>query len=768
MHAGYLLVLAFLFGGALVAEQPQVIGHAYSDMYQQFLSWRAWGFAQMAMGHLPLWNPHIYAGAPFIGGFQSALFYPPNAIFLLMPLHMAINVSVLLHLMLLACSMFHWALAQGLRCVPAALAGLIAMLGGACFLQVYAGHLSNLCAMAWIPLILRAVETVVARAHETATERDLRWILVGSMSVAMQILAGHPQYVYYTAMAVILYLVMHLTALLRTPRVMGSLLLIPALAVALAAVQLLPSWQAIAETIRALPLPQEFASKFALPPENLLTTFLPNLFGETSGQHYFGRGYLWDGSVFVGATVLFLAGFALMPARRCTAPSAPWQYPVMVVLLTVLALGIHTPVYPWLLDYMPGFSRFRGTSKFSALCIMYLAMLAAFGLDRLMSQPNLRKWIPSTIAVLGLLLLLLATHTDSATVQPVLQWISDSRESYVLAPLLWRDVTPVEVQRIALFSASAIKIALVLGAASLLLLAMALQLASGQPRRTWIVGALAALELLMFAKSSVAHFPVQDRSVQALAAFVQARPGDYRSAYRGQLPNHSMLYGGYDLDGSDPGVTLRYAQWMHAMQGHSPDEAQQLLGFDAWHPVYDMLRLRYVLRIDMQGQVQATELGHPMPVASLVGEIHVIEGRDAMFAAIAAPEFDPRKTVLLERAPGISPSPRAQGKVTLTRYEADEMNLDVELDRPAILLVTDLYTPSWRVQSLRGSTQVDYELLPANYVLRAVPLQAGRHHLRIFYDRRWLYAGMAISVVGVLCWVLLWMCQRRRTSLQVA
>ena len=29
-------------------------------------------------GQLPLWNPHLYAGAPFAADIQSALFYPLN------------------------------------------------------------------------------------------------------------------------------------------------------------------------------------------------------------------------------------------------------------------------------------------------------------------------------------------------------------------------------------------------------------------------------------------------------------------------------------------------------------------------------------------------------------------------------------------------------------------------------------------------------------------------------------------------------------------
>src|ERR1035437_4656288 len=62
--------------------------------------WRQFGFDQLRHGNLALWNPHLFSGAPFFGGFQSALLYPPNALFLVLPLGPAINWSIALHVFL--------------------------------------------------------------------------------------------------------------------------------------------------------------------------------------------------------------------------------------------------------------------------------------------------------------------------------------------------------------------------------------------------------------------------------------------------------------------------------------------------------------------------------------------------------------------------------------------------------------------------------------------------------------------------------------------
>jgi len=62
-----------------------------SDMTSEFVSWRAYLAETLHAGHLPLWNPFTYAGQPFLGGFESAVLYPPNLLFAFMPLARALN-----------------------------------------------------------------------------------------------------------------------------------------------------------------------------------------------------------------------------------------------------------------------------------------------------------------------------------------------------------------------------------------------------------------------------------------------------------------------------------------------------------------------------------------------------------------------------------------------------------------------------------------------------------------------------------------------------
>src|SRR5437870_12163105 len=102
-----LLAMALaMFGDLLFAGGKRVLGHPGSDMFLQYFAWRAFGFGELAKGNLALWNPHIFSGAPYVGGMQGALFYPPNWRFAALFTAVAVNWSVALLVLAIGGLMF--------------------------------------------------------------------------------------------------------------------------------------------------------------------------------------------------------------------------------------------------------------------------------------------------------------------------------------------------------------------------------------------------------------------------------------------------------------------------------------------------------------------------------------------------------------------------------------------------------------------------------------------------------------------------------------
>jgi len=84
----------------------------------QFYPWRRFALDAIRSGHLPLWNPYLGNGAPLIANHQSAVFYPPNWISLLLPLDYSLGWLAALHLIWAGTGMTNWSGRTLVTCQP--------------------------------------------------------------------------------------------------------------------------------------------------------------------------------------------------------------------------------------------------------------------------------------------------------------------------------------------------------------------------------------------------------------------------------------------------------------------------------------------------------------------------------------------------------------------------------------------------------------------------------------------------------------------------
>ncbi|MBI4317003.1 MAG: hypothetical protein HY675_00820, partial [Chloroflexi bacterium] len=57
-----------------------------SDAVLQNLGWKSFARDTFLSGSIPLWNPHLFSGVPFLAAGQYAVLYPPGMLFYLLPL----------------------------------------------------------------------------------------------------------------------------------------------------------------------------------------------------------------------------------------------------------------------------------------------------------------------------------------------------------------------------------------------------------------------------------------------------------------------------------------------------------------------------------------------------------------------------------------------------------------------------------------------------------------------------------------------------------
>ncbi|HZM00234.1 MAG TPA: hypothetical protein VFD43_08285, partial [Planctomycetota bacterium] len=281
--------------------------------------------------------------------------------------------------------------------------------------------------------------------------------------------------------------------------------------------------------------------------------------------------------------------------------------------------------------------------------------------------------------------------------------------------------------------------------------ALAGLLRAGRKRR-WAAVAIAALAFAeVFGAARLARPTFRMGELPAGAVDWSALPNDGDQRILDPLTgNRALSTGALDVWGYDPGVSRRYAEFMTATQGGDPGEASQYVSFRTFPSAYRMLRLRHALLERPQGWL-LVELGDPLPRLLLLHEQRVETGRDAIFAALAEVGFDPARTVILEREPRPAPEPaRGPERVELLDSSTDHLTIEADLSAPGLLLVTDGYSQGWVARALPGSAQSEYAVLPADYVLRGVPLEAGRHRLRLEYAPDGFRRGCWISIGALL------------------
>jgi hypothetical protein len=299
-------------------------------------------------------------------------------------------------------------------------------------------------------------------------------------------------------------------------------------------------------------------------------------------------------------------------------------------------------------------------------------------------------------------------------------------------------------------------------------------------RRRWAaygIALLAIVEVFIFARASRVTFELAEVTMPSVQQFFKEHPGDYR-VLNLMNPNLAMLTEKGDLWGYDPGVSERYAQFMAFTQQQDPDHASQYLEFKEPNSLYRMLRLRYLF-IPAERQAQIIEVSGALERLVLLYDYTVVTGRDRIFAAMSD-HFDPARTVILEAQPEPAPhipAPADGGKARIVDAATDFLEIQADLSSPAILLITDGYSKDWRAQPLSGSIQSRYEVMPANYVLMAVPLAAGHHHFQLAYAPRAFKIGTWISLasltvflsgVAFLRWRKKTLSSPRRSSLESA
>src|SRR5581483_9515088 len=148
-------------------------------------------------GFVPLWNPYITCGIPHLANWQSAFFYPPYWLMNLTGLTQGLPLLALSHAAWAYLGFFYWARSRHTHLWLAGL-GAFAFAGSAHFIRCWT-NLPFIAAASWIPWVFWAFQKLIEKP-------GWKTFLTASLIMGLQLLAGYPIFVFYTWMALGLWL----------------------------------------------------------------------------------------------------------------------------------------------------------------------------------------------------------------------------------------------------------------------------------------------------------------------------------------------------------------------------------------------------------------------------------------------------------------------------------------------------------------------------------------------------------------------------------
>jgi hypothetical protein len=765
----------------------------------QFYPWQTLINQALASGQLPLWTDLLGNGAPLLANHQTALFYPPNLLFRFLPVEHALGYSVVLHIMGAGLAALYWGRTLGLGWTGRLVLALSYALGG--YVMGRTQFITMVAAYAWLPLLLALTERLVRQRNRLSV------VWLGS-ALALQFLAGHAQTWFYSLLLLVAYGIYRAFQSRARPIVIassvtdvdaaaragspyrilieavGRLAMATVLALALSAVQLLPTAELAMHSQRRDGVEYDFALTYSYWPWRLLTLLAPDLFGNPAAGNYAGYATYWEDHAYIGVLPLLFVLSALLSswrsARRHTdsdhlLPPDHWPVPFFGALLpvaVVLAMGNYTPVFPLLFRYVPGFGFFQAPARLMLWFAIGASTLAGIGAHSFRltyrKQYVLRLTVAGAAAMFGVAMAMNASGLNLGR----------------------------------LYAPALVRLAIWLGLAAVMLLLFGrspgdLDLrvkASPLPRAIWgllvavIIGAdlgLAAAPLTPTIVAAMYH-PSTHQIVapagplrlhvdpdyqyamffQRYFTFDRFGPPDithWQELRASPLPNLNAVDGIAATGNYDPLVVERWRSLME--QTRRSD----------WATTLRLLRLMNVglvltdRRDTGLSQVGARpdlyRLPAPLPRAWLVSSAEVITDTDRLMQRLVDPTFDPRTTVLIESPVqldwrGSSGVPAEAGDILALHEGWNRRTIRFVGARPAFLVVTYTHYPGWQA-TLDGQP---ISILRANYAFSAVPVPGGRHELVLEYRPASLTAGGVTTALALLVVVGVLATQRRSTQ----
>ena len=748
-----------IVSGLVLFHRPLFFGETFffRDLHLHFFPQKLRFVELFRSGELPLWDPILHGGQPFLADLNNMALYPANWIYLLLPEVFAFNLDIIFHVLLCAAGAYWLARWLGISPLASIVAGAVYAFCG--YSLSLTNLLSRLAAMAYLPLMILTILAFVK-------EKRSRWFAMCVLFGVLQVMAGAPE------MTLISFLTLGGWLLFDdspTPvrKRLAFVLLLAIFVCGIAAIQIVPSAEMVKQSTRSTGSGYDEFSAWSLHYKRLPEMIFPQFLGYTnrvSSKDYWGASlesmnFPFILSIYFGWLTLSLAffGFALQNGSR--------RLRLFLGLLSVFALalsfGRHLPGFKTLFEVAPFLRIARYPIKFLAAALLPVSLLAAIGLEGIFTFERLKR---SAAIYFWCSFLVFATLAAFLRFQPE---VTNQFSQYYFGQT---SATAFEglmksIQHTALISLSA-----------------AVLYSFRMIKRSFTSSFLMVCVILfdlIWSGLKINHYAPAEFLTEPpnLAAIVKKELGEgrfYRSLnppnLRINLPANDVVYFNrwhmetlHNYTGAMYSIPLAYHEDFDNLAKKELVKLSDQLLRAKWNERLPILTAGAVTVFLTADKVEAPQVRFVATIrnsssrpfylyrnenvkelATLITRVETARTQEDLLKKLSAPAFDPANSLLLldTDALSLAKTSNCERSVQTIKDRATQLTLRTKSDCDAYLYLAQPYYAGWK-------TTMDGNPVPsvqANYTFTAIFLPAGEHVVERHYRPASVKIGLVVTV----------------------
>ena len=700
-----------------------------TDPVRQLYPWKQIAIEVEKNGNLPTWNPYNFAGTPLLANFQSAVFYPLNILFFILPFQISWSLLILLQPLLAGIFLYLYLNNLKLRKEASLLGAIVFSFSGFSVAWMQWGTIVHTAL--WLPLILLSIDKILSQKNDFKFQisnfKFFAWPLIFIFALTSSFLAGHLQTFFYVAVLVSAYFLARFIQHRKNFKILGLFAICYLLFAILTSFQWFPTLKFIFVSARNLDLVGWRELGWFIPWQNLIQFIVPDFFGNPATLNYYG---IWNYGEFIGYVGIFpiiIAFFALFfrKDKKTLFFGTAFFVSLIFAFPTIFAKLPFKLDLPFLSTAQP--TRLLFITDFS------LSILAALGLDYFFFLKNKKQ----ALHILGLFSIFFALIWGFVLIFHgsliSLENLNVAKQNLIFPTLLFLT---------ALF-------------AIFVYIFFSKKNNSGQKIVPFLIYGLIVLTIIDLFRFGWKFEPFTKYEYlfpeTKVTTFLQNQKQPFRvmsTDSRILPPNFSIMYKIQTLDGYDPLYLQRYGELM-AASGRGVPDIKPPFGFnriitpqDPLSRINDLLGVKYVLSLEEQknkklnlvftdGFVKVYENSTVLPRAFFVKNTLIAKSKQQAINALFEVNYQLNSRAVVEEVSNenLFKSNWDLGQVNLLNYSDEKVILKTSNPGDGFLVFTDSYYPTWHA-TIDGK---ETKIYLTDFNFRGIIVPKGEHTI-VFYD----------------------------------